>query len=87
MGQAPDEPNVLHGEIKKCVHMMGEPRDKLTVEIDETDEGLHLLLVRCSRPVCYTSNLDRIHFDIIVQDDNLQILNLSFLNSHFLGRR
>jgi hypothetical protein len=59
--------------------MMGEPRDKSTVEIDKSDEGLHLLLVSQSGPVCYTSNLDRIYFDLVVQDDNSQILNLSLL--------
>jgi hypothetical protein len=34
-GQAPDEPNILHGKIKKCAHMMGEPRDKSMVEVDK----------------------------------------------------
>jgi hypothetical protein len=63
LGQAPDEPNVLHSEIQKCVSMVREPRDKLTVEVDETDKELHLLLVSWGGPVCYTINLDRIYFE------------------------
>jgi hypothetical protein len=65
-GQAPDEPNVLHGEVEKCMCMVREPRDRLMVEVYETDKGLHLLLVSWSGPVCYTSDLDRIHFDLIM---------------------
>jgi hypothetical protein len=64
--QAPDEPNILHGEIEKGMRIMEEAWNKSMVEIDKTDEGLHLLLVGWSRPVCYTCDLDRIHFDLIV---------------------
>jgi hypothetical protein len=64
---------------------MEEPRDKLTVEVYETDEGLHLLLVSCSGPVCYTSDLDRIYFNLIMQDNNPQILNSSLLKVTLLG--
>jgi hypothetical protein len=63
LGQAPDEPNIFHGEIKKYMSMVREPRDKLIVEVDETDKELHLLLVSWGGLVCYTINLDRIYFD------------------------
>jgi hypothetical protein len=59
--------------------MMGEPRDRLMVEVDKSNKGLHLLLISWSRPVCYTSDLYRIHFDLIMQEDNPQVLNPSVL--------
>jgi hypothetical protein len=45
LGQAPDEPNILHGQVKECVHMVREPRDESMVDIDKADKGLHLLFV------------------------------------------
>jgi hypothetical protein len=65
----------VHGE---------RPRDELTMEIDESNEGLYLFLVRWSGPVCYSSDLDQIHFDLIVRDDDPKILNPSFLKLVFL---
>jgi hypothetical protein len=38
LGQAPDEPNILHGQVKECARMMGEPRDEALVKINEADE-------------------------------------------------
>jgi hypothetical protein len=46
--------------------MVQKTGDESTIEIDESNEGLHLLLVGQSGLVCYSSNLDRIHFDLIV---------------------
>jgi hypothetical protein len=57
---------------------------ELTIEIYESDKGLHLFLVHWSGPVCYSSNLDWIHFNLIVQDDDPQILNPSFFELAFL---
>jgi hypothetical protein len=59
--------------------MVRQPRDKSTVEVDKTNKGLHFLLVSWGGPVCYTSNLDRIYFDLIVQDDHTQVLGPSLL--------
>jgi hypothetical protein len=36
--EAPDEPNILHGQVKECMHMVGEPRDEVSVEIDKADK-------------------------------------------------
>jgi hypothetical protein len=64
--------------------MVQKTRDESTIEIDESDEGLHLLLVCWGGPVNHSSNLDWIHFDLIVQDNDPQILNLSFFELTFL---
>jgi hypothetical protein len=45
LGQAPDKPNILHGQVKECTCMVREPRDKSLVKVDKVDEGLHLLFV------------------------------------------
>jgi hypothetical protein len=45
LGHAPDEPNILHGQVKECAHMVREPRDELSVKVDEANEGLHLLFI------------------------------------------
>jgi hypothetical protein len=45
---------------------MGEVWHELTVEVDKSNEGLYLLLVRWGRPVCYTCDLDRIYFGLVV---------------------
>jgi hypothetical protein len=63
---SPDEPNVLHGEIEQCVSMVQEVRDESMIEVDESDKGLYLLLVSWSGPVCYSSDLNWIHFNLIV---------------------
>jgi hypothetical protein len=46
--------------------MVRETMDELVMEIDESDKGLHLLLVSWSGPVCYSSDLNWIYFDLIV---------------------
>jgi hypothetical protein len=43
-GQALVEPNILHGEVKEYEHMVGESRDEVTIEVDESDKGLHFFL-------------------------------------------
>jgi hypothetical protein len=69
-----------------CEHG-AKTRDESTIEIDESNEGLHLFLVRWSGPVCHSSDLDQIHFDLIVRDDDPQRLNLSFFELAFLGAK
>jgi hypothetical protein len=45
LGQAPDEPNILHGQVKECACMVGKPRDEASVKVDKADERLYLLFV------------------------------------------
>jgi hypothetical protein len=40
--------------------------DEATIEVDESNKGVHLLLVSWSGPVCHFSTLDWIHFNLIV---------------------
>jgi hypothetical protein len=78
LGQTPDEPNVLHGEIEQGASMLREVWDELSVEVDKTNEGLDLLFVGRGRPFRYTSYLHWVHFDLVVQDDNAEVFNASF---------
>jgi hypothetical protein len=78
--RAPDEPNVLLSGVEECASMMGEAQNKL-MEVDETDEGLHLFLVRWGVPVHYTSDLE------LCKMMMPRYLILVFSNSHFLGQR
>ena len=50
--------------------------DKPAVEVSESNEGLNLLFVRWDWPFCYAGNLDRIHLDLVVQDDYAEILDV-----------
>jgi hypothetical protein len=67
--------------------MVRETGDELMIEIDESDKRLHLLLASRSGPVYHSSDLDQIHFNLIVRDDDPQILNLSFFELTFLGSK
>jgi hypothetical protein len=66
LGQTPDEPNVLHGQVKECARMVREFRDEALVEIDETDERLYLLFVRRRWPVRYSGDLHWVHFHLVM---------------------
>jgi hypothetical protein len=46
--------------------MVQEIRDESMIEIDESDKGLHLFLIHWSGPVCYSSDLNWIYFNLIV---------------------
>jgi hypothetical protein len=61
-----------------------ETRDESTIEVDKSNKGLHLLLVSWSGPVCHSSDLDQIHFDLIVQNDDPKVLNPSYFELTFL---
>jgi hypothetical protein len=64
--------------------MMREVRDKVSVEIDEADEGLYLLFVGGCQPVCYSSNLHWVHFHLVMRDDDAEVLNLGPFKLTFL---
>jgi hypothetical protein len=66
LGRTPDKPNILHGEVEQGASMLREVRNESSVEINETDEGLDLLLVGRGGPLRYTSYLHRVHFDLVV---------------------
>ena len=55
---------------------MGKVLNEPSVEVSESQEQLHFLLVGWDRPFGNSSHLDRIHADRIVRDDNSEILYL-----------
>jgi hypothetical protein len=85
LGQAPDKPNILHGQVKECTCMVREPRDELLVKVDVADEGLHLLLFegvsQSATPAIFTRSISTLLCEI------LRYSILVFSNSHFSGQR
>src|SRR3979490_1390989 len=77
LGRAPDEPNVLHGEIEQGASMLREVRDESPVEVDKADERLDLLFVSRGRPLRHTSYLHWVHLDLVVRDDDSEVFNAS----------
>ena len=64
--------------------MFREVFDEPSIEVGEPEEGLHLLLVRRSRPFGDTGNLDWIHRDGVMGDDDSEVLNRGFLEFAFV---
>jgi len=46
------------------------------VEVNEAYESLHVSLVLQDRPVTDSSNFNRVHLDLVLQDDQSEVLNL-----------
>jgi len=49
---------VILGQVKEQAGVFRKVPDELSVEVGEPEEGLHLLLVRQSRPLSDAGNLD-----------------------------
>jgi hypothetical protein len=85
--QAPDKPNILHSQVKECARMVREPRDELSVKVDEADKGLHLLFFegvgQSATPAIFTRSISALLCEMIP----LRYLILVFSNSHFPGQR
>ena len=65
--------------------MFREVFDEPSIEVGEPKEGLHLLLVRQSGPLGDTGDLDWIHRDGVVGDDDSEVLDRGFLEFAFVG--
>ena len=46
------------------------------VEVNEVYEGLHISLVLQDRPLADSSNLNQVHLDLVLQDNQSKVLNL-----------
>jgi len=53
--------------------------DEPSVEVGESKERLHFLLVCRSRPLGNTSDLDWVHHNGVVRDDHSEVLDCGFL--------
>src|SRR5580693_131548 len=76
---APREPDILLGEVEQRACMMRSVGDEPAVEIGEAHEGLHLFLGRGHRPLRDSRDLDRIHFDTVMGDDDTEVLDTGLL--------
>jgi len=57
----PAPPCVIPSQIEEWANVFREALDEPPIEVGESQEGLHLLLVYWGRPVFNTSNLDQVH--------------------------
>ena len=46
------------------------------VEVNEAYESLHISLVLRDGPIVDSSNFHRVHFDLVLRDDQSEVLNL-----------
>ena len=65
--------------------MFREVSDEPSVEVGESEEGLHFLLVCRGGPLSNASDLDQVHRDGIVRDDHPEVLDRGFLEFAFVG--
>jgi len=56
-----------------------EPLDEPAVEVGKTQEGLHFLPVRWSRPFRYSSYLDWVHLNGILGNNHSKVLHFCLL--------
>ena len=66
LGGSPTLLSVIVGEVKEWAGMIREVLDEPMVEIHKAQEGLNFLLVGWCRPLLYTSNLNRVHRDMVL---------------------
>ena len=64
--------------------MMREVGDEPAVEVGEAHEGLHLLLGHGYWPLHDSSNLDRVHLNMILGDDDAEVHNMCLLKIAFV---
>jgi len=76
---------IVSGQVKERVGMFREVLDEPSVEVGESEEGLHFLLVRRSGPLGNDSDLDWVHRDGVVRDDYSEVLDRGFLKFAFVG--
>jgi len=63
-------------EVKEGPGDGGEVSDEATVEIDEAYESLHVSPVLWDGPIADFGNLNRVHLDLVLRDDQSEVLNL-----------
>jgi len=85
LGFFPAPAGVVSGQIEEQAGVFQEVFDEPLIEVGEPEEGLHLLLVRRSGPLGDTGNLDWIHRDRVVEDDDSEVLDRGFLEFAFVG--
>ena len=63
-------------EVKEGSSYGREISDKAMVEVNKAYESLHVSLVLWGGPVTDSGNFNRVHLDLVLQDDQSEVLNL-----------
>ena len=64
------------GKVEEGLSYGREVLDEATVEVNEAYEGLHISLVLWDRPLVDSSNLNRVHCNLVLGDDQPKVFNL-----------
>ena len=64
------------GKVEEGPGDGGEVPDEATVEVDKAYEGLYVSPVLRGGPIVDSSNLNRVHLDLVLRDDQSEVLNL-----------
>jgi len=79
LGFSPVPNGIVSGQVQEQAGVFREVSDEPSVEVGESEEGLHFHLVRRSGPLGNASDLDRAHCNGIVRDDYSEVLDRGFL--------
>jgi len=58
--------------------------DKATVEVNEVYESLHISPVLWNGPLMDSGNFNRVHRNLVLQDDQSEVFNLLLVEFTFL---
>ncbi|TFK79037.1 hypothetical protein K466DRAFT_468796, partial [Polyporus arcularius HHB13444] len=67
---------VFLGQIEERTRDLGEVAYKATVEVAEPEECLNILDAFGDRPVCDSSDLDRVHCKLVMRNNEPEVLDL-----------
>jgi len=85
LGFPPAPTGVVSGQVEEQAGVFQEVSDEPLVEVGESEEGLHFLLVRQSGPLGNASNLDQVHRNGVVRNDYSEVFDHGFLEFAFVG--
>jgi len=81
----PAPTGIVSGQVEERAGVFQEVLDELSVEVGESEEGLHFLLVHWSGPLSKASDLDWVHRDGVVRDNYSEVVDRGFLEFAFVG--
>jgi len=81
----PAPTGIVSGQVEEQAGVFRKVSDELSVEVGESEEGLHFLLIHQSGPLGDASNLDQVHRNRVVRNDHSEILDRGFLKLALVG--
>ena len=82
---SPAPTGIVLGQVEERAGVLREVSDELSVEVGESEEGLHFLFIRRSGPLGNPSDLDWVHCDGVVRDDHSEVLDRGLLKLTLVG--